>query len=95
MNLMERKVTSLRPLLFCQRRDGCRGVVSQGNNCLWAMMPMGILGGVASRRPQTTQASVVWEAGKRKSHLWAMNDVWEAATEVGSNFWVRKSNCSC
>jgi len=58
-------------------------------------MPMGILSGLASIRPQTAQTTVVWEAGKRKSCFWVMDDMWEAAAEVGSDFWVRRSDCSC
>lgn len=41
------------------------------------------------------QVDVVWEAGKTKSHLWVMGDVWEAAAWLGSDFGARKGDCSC
>lgn len=50
---------------------------------------------VANRRLQTVQERAVWEARKRKSHLWVVDDVWDATAETGSQFWVRKSNCPC
>lgn len=50
---------------------------------------------VASRRAQTVQERVGWEAEKRNSHLWVIDDVWDATAETGSQFWVRKSYCPC
>lgn len=51
--------------------------MSQGDSSLWAVIPMGVSSRVASRRPQTVQANVVWE--EKKPSLG--NAVWEAAQE--------------
>lgn len=92
---MKRKWTCLRLLLFCQRRGGWDALCPEETNASGTQGPWTYWVEAANRRSQIVQERKVWEARKRKSHLWVVDDVWDATAEIGSQFWVRKSNCPC